>query len=84
MSPSLFILAIEGLSILLKNAKGKKDIQGVNFARIVNLTHLNFVDDVLMFGKGMEEEWGAFHSLVSLFCDSLGLEVSSEKTCMIF
>ena len=69
---------------MLKKCKREKGIEGVNFTGIVNLTHLNFVDDVLMFGKGMEEEWGAFHSLVSLFCDSSGLEVSLEKTCMIF
>ena len=56
LSPYLFILAIEGLILLLRNFKASKGIDGVNFSGIVNLTHLIFVDDVLLFGKGSVEE----------------------------
>ena len=30
------------------------------------------------------EEWHAFQSLISLFCEASGLEVVSEKYCFIF
>ena len=70
--------------MLLRNAKETKVIEGVTFVGIVNLTHLIFVDDVLLFDKGTLEEWQAFQSLISLFCDSSRLEVSPNKSCFVF
>ena len=66
------------------NAKRNKDINGVTFAGIISLTYLIFVDDVLLFGDGSVEEWGSFHSLVALFCDSSRLEVILDKTYLIY
>ena len=50
--PIFVNLAIEGIILLLRNAKAAKIIEGVDFAGIVNLSHLIFVDDVLLFGNG--------------------------------
>jgi len=57
LSPLLFLLIVEGLSrILLKLIEDGK-IEGVLVATGIRHTHLLFVDDVILFGKGTLLEW---------------------------
>jgi hypothetical protein len=49
LSPLLFILAMEGLSLLLKNSQSEGKISGVKVSRVVWILHLLFVDDVLIY-----------------------------------
>ena len=60
LSPLLFILVIEGLSILIEDAKRNGKIKGIKILSQLFLTHLLFVDDVILFGLGTFEEWIAF------------------------
>lgn len=57
MSRLLFLLIVEGLSRLIKKAKKDGRIEGIKMARVLNITHLFFVDEVVLFGKGTIEEW---------------------------
>lgn len=50
LSPYILILAMEGLSLLIYEAKRKGLIKGVKVAPALYLTHLLFIDDVLLFG----------------------------------
>ena len=84
LSLYIFILDIEGLSLLSRNAKESKTIAVVCFAGTINLTHLIFVDDVLLFGNGSVEEWCYFHAIISLFYEAFGLDDSNEKSSFIF
>lgn len=43
------MLAAKGLSILIKHAKGRSDIKGAWVAEDLTITHLWFMDDVLLF-----------------------------------
>ena len=84
MSPYIFLLDIEGLSLLFRNSKEPRTITGVCFVGTINLNHLIFLDDVLMFGNGSVEEWCSFCAIISLFCEAYGLDVSEEKSIFIF
>ena len=57
LSPLLFILIIEGLSLLISNALDRGNISYIKVAPSRYLTHLLFVDDAILFGMGIVEEW---------------------------
>lgn len=84
LSPYLFILAIEGLSSLIKEARINGKIKGIKVARALNITHLLFVDDVLLFGKGEVIEWAHFKDIISCFCLTTGMEVSTSKSSFLY
>ena len=48
------------------------------------LTHIFFVDDVLLFGDGSLLEWLHFKSLIDLFCSSAAMLVSVRKSAFGF
>jgi hypothetical protein len=56
LSPLLFILVMESLSILLKQRQAMRELTGVKVSRIVKFLHLIFVDDVLIMTKASIEE----------------------------
>jgi len=66
LSPLLFILIIEVLSLLISNALDKVDIYGIKVAPSLYLTHLLFVDDAILFGMGTVEEWQHYKEIACL------------------
>ena len=55
MSPLLFLLIVEGLSMLINKEKGEGKIAGLNISRILRITHILYVDDVVLFCQGTLE-----------------------------
>jgi hypothetical protein len=80
LSPLLFILVMEGLSLLLKNSMAKGEITGIKVARVTRILHLLFVDDVLIMSKASLGEWREIDKLISFFCRASGLEVNHSKS----
>ena len=69
LSPVLFLLIIEGLSKMIDAVKKYGKIDGLKIYRTLMLTHLIFVDDVLLFGAGKHTSWEEFHKILStLWC----------------
>jgi hypothetical protein len=52
LSPLLFLLVVEGLNRALEAAKTSGEFQGISISPTLKLTHLLFVDDVLLFYNG--------------------------------
>jgi hypothetical protein len=52
LSPLLFMLVIEGISRLLGHYKEEGLFVGIKITKNFNISHLLFVDDVLIFGRG--------------------------------
>ena len=84
VSPYLFILAIVGLNLLIHNGIALNDIVGVKVAGIVIISHLFYVDDVLVFGHGSVMEWQDYKDIINMFCKESSLEISSKKPCFIY
>ena len=40
------------------------------------LTHLLFVDDVLLFDMDLVEEWEVFKDILSLYCAVIGMVIN--------
>ena len=79
LSPLLFILVIEGLSLPIKDARDNGLIRGIKISTTLALTHLLFVDDVILLGTGTLHEWMAFEVILSTFCKASGMSISLEK-----
>jgi hypothetical protein len=80
LSPLLFILVMETLSLLLKKGKVENKISGVKVSRLVNILHLFFVDDVLIMSNVDLNEWKEILDCILLFCKATGLQVNFSKT----
>ena len=67
LSPLLFILVIEGLGFLISDARDHGLIRGIKVSSLLALTHLLFVDDVILLGTGTLQEWIDFDVILSTF-----------------
>jgi ribonuclease HI len=83
LSPLLFILILEGLSILLKNKQAEGLLKGVKVAGLTHILHILFADDVLILTTANYAEWSIIHSILSSFCDVSGLEINATKSSFL-
>jgi hypothetical protein len=67
LSPLLFLLIVEGLSRLLKEALENGSFKGVIIGQSYNITHLLFVDDILIFYEGSRRVVEKFKVIMDLF-----------------
>lgn len=83
LSPLLFLLIIEGLSLLIGKARNEKTFNGVKIIRDLSITHLLFVDEAVMFGSDSVEDWKVLADLLNLFCSATGMLISPGKSIFI-
>ena len=84
LSPLLFILIIESLSRIILDAQQRVHIKGFQYSPNLSITHLLFVDDVILFGIGTVSEWGAYKEALDLFCSATSMSVSKEKSSFLY
>jgi hypothetical protein len=83
MSHFLFLIIAEGLRKLIKNSKTKGLLKGIKVSLEVILTHLLFVDDVMIFGEGSVQEFHMLKSILELFFLATSMLINMEKSNMI-
>jgi hypothetical protein len=79
LSALLFLLIIEGLSRGIQEWVKEKNIEVILVARELYITHLMFVDDVILFGNGNLDEWEVFKDVLELFCQATGMIFITQK-----
>jgi hypothetical protein len=84
LSPLLFILIMEGLSLLLKKGKDEGKLSGVKVSRLVKILHLFFVDDVLIMTKASVDEWKEIKEILLIFCSASGLLINWTKSTFYY
>jgi hypothetical protein len=57
LSPLLFILVMNSLSLLLKREQSTGNLIGITVSRIIKILHLLFVDDILIMSRAILDEW---------------------------
>ena len=77
LSPYLFLLIIEGMSLLINQAKRDRKIVGIKVVGSIFISHTFFVDDVLLFGDGSLLEWMHYKSLIDLLCGITEMTINS-------
>lgn len=80
LSPLLFLLVAEGLSQLLLKAKREGSIKGLEVAVNLFITHLLFVDDILLFCNGSLIELKKIKEAIELFMKATRMLVNYRKS----
>jgi hypothetical protein len=83
LSPLLFLLVIECLSRQIKKAVANGSFKGLKVVVETFISHLLFVDDVLILGDANFEEWSLLHTLLRLFCKASGMVINCHKSCFL-
>jgi hypothetical protein len=83
MSPLLFVLVIEGLNRFLGHYKEEGLFYRIKFTKNLNISHLLFVDDVLIFGRGRLKDQEILKYILQVLCDASGMEISEHKFVLI-
>ena len=84
LSPLLFILVIEGLSLLIQDARESGLIRGIQLSPSLSLSHLLFVDDVILMGSGTLLDWSTFEVILETFCKASGMKINFDKSCLLY
>lgn len=83
LSPYLFVLCMERLSILIDNKCEAGDWKGIKVARDSEaLTHLFFADDLILFGHANRANCKAMMEVLNDFCSLSGQTVNLSKSKM--
>jgi len=80
LSPLLFLLVAEGLSRLIHKARREEKVKGIEVAINLFITHLLFVDDILIFSNGSLNELKELKSIFDLFLKATGMQINSRKS----
>eukprot|EP00253_Pinus_taeda_P013921 PITA_13921 len=80
LSPLLFLLVAEGLSRLILKARRTDKIKGIEVAINLYISHLLFVDDILIFSNGSYNELKEFKNIFDLFMKATGMQINSGKS----
>lgn len=83
MSPLIFLLVAEGLSQLIQKAKRKGKVRGIEVAVNMFISHLLFLDDILVFTNGDSNEIKELKNILDLFLKATGMQINSRKSQLI-
>jgi hypothetical protein len=83
LSPLLFILVLESLSILLKRSKLAGKLTGIKASRLTQILHLLFVDDVIIMTSDSLSEWTEILNVLNVFCSVTGLKINLQKSMFL-
>ena len=75
LSPYLFLLCAEGLSVLIKNAVSEGNMEGGP-----SISYLFFADDSIIFCKTTIEECDALQQVLNTYEQALGQQLNRAKT----
>jgi len=80
LSPLLFLLVAEGLSRAIDDARRNGTFSGIRIASNFQITHLLFVDDVLIFCSGSRRDAETLKDILNLFSKATGMEFNIRKS----
>jgi hypothetical protein len=85
ISPYLFLLAVEGLSCLLKVHDLSSALNGIKVAPTTPaVNHLLFADDSLLFFKASSEGASEMKKVLTKYCDASGQRINMDKSSIFF
>eukprot|EP00253_Pinus_taeda_P026585 PITA_26585 len=83
LSPLLFLIVMDALSRLIDSAKRNGDFSGLRITNECSLTHLLFVDDVMIFLDGSIRDSRSFSNIINLFSSATGMLANHSKSYII-
>jgi hypothetical protein len=77
------LVVVECLSRKIYNASTQGAYKGIAINEQVSLTHLLFVDDILIFCEGSIHSVDQLNSMLALLCKAIGMKINPEKSMLI-
>ena len=82
LSPFLFLLIADALSKIINYANRGGSFKGIQITSSVDLTHILFVDDVIMMGEGTWENLKEAEKILELYKKATGMHINVEKSIL--
>lgn len=83
LAPLLFLLITEGFGRVVLDAKHIGELRGISFLGNISITHILFVDDILLFYDGTLQELRKIAYLIHSFCQAMGMKVNHGKSSIL-
>ncbi|GKD02229.1 putative RNA-directed DNA polymerase, eukaryota, reverse transcriptase zinc-binding domain protein, partial [Tanacetum coccineum] len=83
LSPFLFILAAEGLNVMVKEAVNRNIFWGIKVgADDVTISHLQYADDTIFFGEWSRNNASKLMYILKCFEEVARLRINLHKSCL--
>jgi len=82
LSPLLFILVMDSLSLQISHAVTERRCMPVKICRGISVLHNFFVDDVLLAAMLCRESWECIHGILCKFQSATGLVINKLKSML--
>eukprot|EP00253_Pinus_taeda_P003310 PITA_03310 len=79
LSPLLFILAMNTLSLHINKAVEEARVRPLKLCRGISISHNLFVDDIIIFGMLCKLSWSCYFDILAKFQRATGLNINLEK-----
>jgi len=83
LSPLLFLLVAEGLNRYIKDTVARGSFGGIQIARGMTISHLLFVDDILIFCNGTRRDTYYLIEGIELFKRATGMIINEGKFVLV-
>lgn len=84
LSPLLFLLVAEGLSRAILKVESSGHFKGIRINRSLGITHLLFLDDVLLFCDGTLRDGQKLSEIMDIYCKASGMLVKLRKSTISY
>jgi len=84
LAPLLFLIVVEGLGRAILHATLSESYHGLSFGNEIVLTHVLFVDDIVMVNNGSEQSLSTLYEILLLFCKASGMQINNNKSALYF
>lgn len=84
LSPLLFILVMDSLSLKINNEVILGNIKGIKLSHCREISHNFFVDDVMPFGMLIRLVWKNYHEIFQRFEKASRMMANIGKSCVFY
>eukprot|EP00253_Pinus_taeda_P003892 PITA_03892 len=82
LSPLLFLLGVEDISLMIHDAKRQGYLKGIEAPENLWVTNLVFVDDIILFSNGSLEDYKTMKRIMDLFLKATRLCINEKKSSL--
>ena len=82
LSPLMFLLVIEGLRKCIIDETSRGILKGIKLLEKCVITHILFVDDIILFLNGSLSDSTVIKAILILFCSTTGMQCNNHISTM--
>ena len=84
LAPLLFLVVVEGLSRAIPFALANETYHGLSSGNDIVLSHVLFVDDIVMINDGSEQSLSTLYEILLIFCKASRMKINNDKSTLYF